>query len=495
MAESASTASLSGTMRRGAAISAGVLIYVQVLSLVQTLVIARMLSPAEIGIFTAGTVLAGFLVTFSEGGMRNALIQRQDELGDAANTAFWSTLGVGVAWGAVAAALSPVVTWVFKDPVAGLICLATAGTIVLHALTNVPDALMQRRFDFRQRLIVQPCYTTSYAIASITLCALGFGVWGLVIASYVSYVVWLVATWTLAGWRPGADGRPSYRIWRELARFSYPVVMGTVGDRARDALETVVVGNVLNATALGHYRYGKRLAQLPGMAVVEVGSYVLFPAFSRLAGEPARFRAAFLRALHILWIMTVPLAVFIVAIGEPGVVVLLGEQWRGAGVMLVALAGTGLGVALSAVGMESIKALARTRLINWVTGLSLGLGVGLLLLLLPLGLIGVGLSLSISSFVAGLTSVLLIRRQVGVTFGELAHRLLPPLVVGVLTGAGIWLLDRRVAHADQHGTMLGLAIIIGEGLVFLAAYFGCLRLFAPSAGREVAGVFRQARSR
>jgi PST family polysaccharide transporter len=482
-------------MRRGAGISTLTMLYVQVLSLVQTLVIARILTPTQVGIFTAGTVLAGFLATFSDGGMRNALIQRRENIEDAANTVFWASLGFGVAWAGTAAAVAPVISWLFSSDLAGLVCLATAGTIVLHVLTNVPDALMQRRFDFRQRLIVQPSYTTSYAITSISLCAAGAGIWGLVIASYVSYVVWITTSWSLARWRPGVGGRASYRMWRELARFSYPLVIGALAERGRDVFETSVVGSVLNTTALGHYRYGRRIASLPDIAVIEVGSYVLFPAFARIVGDTERFRSAFLRALRVLWCLTIPLAGFIVAMGEPGVTVLLGEPWRGAGVMLVALAGSGPGMALSAVGCESIKASGRTRLLNWVTAVGALLGVGLLLALLPLGLVGVGLALSVSAFSAGLTSVLLARRLNGVALGEISHRLLPPLAVGAIASAAVWALDRYVGHADHHGFLLGFAIILGEGVLFLAIYFGGLRLGVPSAWQELRGAVLKARSR
>jgi PST family polysaccharide transporter len=74
------TGSLGSTLRRGAVLSAVALVIVQTVSFLQTLVIARLLSPAEIGIFAAGTVLTSFLITFSEGGLRHALIQHDGDV-------------------------------------------------------------------------------------------------------------------------------------------------------------------------------------------------------------------------------------------------------------------------------------------------------------------------------------------------------------------------------------------------------------------------------
>ncbi|MCV7356205.1 lipopolysaccharide biosynthesis protein [Mycolicibacterium fluoranthenivorans] len=485
---------LSGTLRRGAAIATGMLVFTQLVSLVQTLVLARLLAPAEVGWFAAGTVLSGFLTTFAEAGMSNALVQREGRIADVATTVFWATLLAGVGWAAVALASAPLIAWIFSSDIVGAIAAVSAGTIVLHALTYVPDALMQRRFDFRERLIVRPVVALTFAGTSIILCINGFGVWGLVIGTYCSTVAWLVTAWTLAGWRPGADGgKPSFALWRELARFSLPLVVWTVVNRARDLLETAVVGGALSATALGYYRYGRRLGSLPETAVIDAGSYVLFPAFSRLAGDPERFRSAFLRALGLLWGLMVPVAGFVIAAGEPGVTVLLGEKWRGAGVMLVALAGIGPGVALMAVGMESIKGTGRTHLLNWVTLFTSVLGICLLFALLPLGLTGVGLALSLSSVVAGVLSLLLARPLAGVTFGELTSRLGPPVLVAAPAAIALGLLEHLVSHSDQRGFLAGVAVLLGEGVGYLMLYAAGLALFAPAAWRELSAVVRQVR--
>lgn len=491
-ADATPVGNLGQTLRRGATISAGALIIVQLILLAQTLALARILSPAEVGIFAAGTVLSGFLLTFSEGGLRNALVQRQHGLEDAANTVFWASLCGGLLWALAAAAAAPLVAWTFGSATAGLVAAASAGTILLHALTNVPDSLMQRRFDFRQRIVVRPSVVISFAVASVTLCSLGFGVWGLVIGSYISHVVWIMTTWVLARWTPGR-GRASVRVWREMATFGVPLVLGTVVDKGRDVFETVVVGSALGTAALGHYRYGRRLAMVPSTVVIEVGSYVLFPAFSRIAGDAVRLKSAFLRALRALWCMAAPVAGFIIAVGEPAIVLLLGEPWRPAGVMFVALAGSGPGVAMAAVGFESIKGCGRTSLLNWVTGFGTVVGVGLLLALLPLGLVGVGLALSITSVLSGLGGLLLARGLMGVSMRELVDRLVPPLAATVLAAVGIGLLENLVSHSDQRGIALGLVIVLCEGVGFLAIYLGTLRVIAPATLTELRAAVRRMR--
>ncbi|MGH3794608.1 MAG: lipopolysaccharide biosynthesis protein [Pseudonocardiaceae bacterium] len=492
--DEAGVGDLGATLRRGAVISAVVLVVVQATSLLQTLVLARLLSPTDIGLFAAGTLLSGVLLTLSEGGLRGALIQRDGDVDDAADTVFWASLITGTAMSLALLAASPLIGMLFNSRVAGLIAAATSGTLVLHSMTNVPDALMQRRFNFKRRLIVDPSVALSFAVVSVVLAALGFGVWSLVAGSYASLLVWVATTWLLAGWKPG-HGRASVRMWRELARFAFPLVIEGVGDRCRETIETTVVGRGLSTAALGYYRYGRRIALIPGLAVVQVCSYVLFPAFSRIAGDPARFRRAFLRALGWIWFAAAPVAALVVALGEPATVVLLGEKWRPAGVVLMALTGYGLGEALNAVCGESLKGAGRPQLLNWLTAVGLVSLVGLLFALIPFGLVGVGLAISLSAVTVGVVNLAIARRVVGVSVAEILARLVPPVIGALVALAIIGPLEHLVLHSDQHPAVAALALLGLQSVLFGLIYLVVLRMVAPATIAELGRGVRAFRTR
>jgi PST family polysaccharide transporter len=300
----------------------------------------------------------------------------------------------------------------------------------------------------------------------------------------MSTVVWVAVSWALAGWRP-RRGLASVAVWRQLARYGMPLVLGAAADKGKDVLDTILVGSFLGPPAVGNYRYGRRLAMLPGTVIIEVGSYVLFPAFARTASEPARFKSAFLRSLRAIWLVAMPTAGTTVAFGYPMIVLLLGEPWSEAGLMFAALAGSGPGVALAAVGFEAIKGHGRTTLLNWVNGTGLVVGVGALLALLQFGLVGVGLALSLTSVYSGLLGVLLARRLVGVSLRELTSRLLSPFVAALVATVSWSLLEHLVVHADQRGIAIGLLVLVGEGIGFVVTYGAVLLLISPGVVSEL----------
>jgi PST family polysaccharide transporter len=480
-------AGLTGVLRRGATISAAALIFTQALSFAQTLALARILTPLEVGVFYSGTVLTSFLASFSEGGLKNALIQRQQDVERTAATVFWATFGTSILGGLIALAAAPVVGAVFHSGTVTAVAAATAGAVVLHGLTNVPDALMQRRFDFRQRIFVQPSTALTFAVASVVLCLAGLGVWGLVVAYYLSIVVWLIVTWSLARWRP-RRGQASVALWRELARFSFPLVVRSTATRVKDILDAAIVGRVLDTAAVGNYRYGSRLGTLPGLVIIEVGSYVLFPAFSRTSSDPVRFRSAFLRSLRALWLLATPLAALTAFLGAPAAVLLLGEPWRDAGYMFSSMSGIGLGVAMSAAGFEAIKGAGRTTLLNWVTVVELLVGVSALLALVHIGPVGVGVALSVTTLCSGSVGLWQVRKVVEVSVRDIVGCLATPALVAAVAAVPWWLLEAQVQRSETHGTLVGLALIAADSVGYLVTFAGLLLLVSPSSRALVRAV-------
>jgi O-antigen/teichoic acid export membrane protein len=483
--------SLRSTVRRGAVASATALVVVQVIAFAQTLVLGRVLGPVEIGVYTAGTVTVVFLLAVSDGGVRAALIRwDEDALEEAANTGFWSTLAAGTGVGLATLLVSPLLATLVDDPRAGWICAASSGAPVVHALTIVPDALLQRRFDFRRRrMVVDPSVALGFAVPAVVLCLTGLGIWGMVVALYTSNLAFVITTWWLARWRPGA-ARPTWRTWRRMARYGAPVAAGAVTDRARAFLESALVGRLLGVGPLGLYRYGRRLGELPGRSVVEVGEYVLLPTFATIASDRDRFRAVFLRSLRLAWAGSLPVAAVLATVGTPVVVVMLGEQWRGAGVVLETMAAWGPGAALISVAAGAIKGAGHSRLLNRMTVSNLVLGLGLLVVLAPVaGLAGVGLTVSLERVFTGLVGLLAVRTLLGITGGAIVGVLLVPTLAGVTAGAVGVALERGLVRAGQ-APALGPALlgIVLEALVVLGVYAVLLAALDRSARHDLVAV-------
>ncbi|WP_169823340.1 oligosaccharide flippase family protein [Aldersonia kunmingensis] len=476
-------AGLTSKIGRVASASAVALIFGELITFVQTVALARLLSPAEVGLFVAGTVLVTFLGNFVEGGLRSGLIHREDRLDDAAETVFYVTAVGGLLMALLTLACAPLIGLIFHDREIGLITAASAGVLFLYSFTNVPEALLQREFNVRRRLIVGPAVSVSFAVTAVTLAANGFGVWSQVAGLYASYVVWVIAVWCISDWRPGR-GRFRFDLWRELARYGFPLVLGALGARLQNLGEAVVLGRGLSSAALGHFRYAQRIAQIPVRAIIEIGAIALFPAFSRISSDRDRMRVAYLSATRVGVIGAAAVSGLMLSLGVPSVVVMFGEPWREAGLLVAAMAGLGVGKAITSVSEESIKGGGRTSLLNWYTAVEVTLGIGLLIVLTSLfGLLGAGLSISVTALLVALTCVVLAKPVVGFSAREFMVAISPPLPAATVATVITACLEHFVLHADAHSTLVGVCFLVLDTIVFLLVYGVVLAAILPSPAR------------
>jgi len=111
---------LGSVLKRGAAISAISLVVCQGVTVIQTIVLGRLLGPTEVGLFAAGSVVIG-VVLVSHSALSQALIQRERDLENAANTVLVVTFATGLLLGLGVLAASPLIGDLFHDSRVALI--------------------------------------------------------------------------------------------------------------------------------------------------------------------------------------------------------------------------------------------------------------------------------------------------------------------------------------------------------------------------------------
>ena len=221
-------------------------------------------------------MITGFAAVFTHGTLYQALIQREHDVEDAANTVLIVTFVTGLLLTLAVLVASPLIGALFHDSRVGLVAAASSGIMLLNSCPSVPEALMLRTFQFKRRVIISPAVALTFASVSIVFAVFGYGAWAMVIGTYASTTTYVLLSWWLAKWRP-FRGRFSFRIWRELAGFSLPLLIGGIAEYSRQLVEQVLVGRALGTAGLGQFRYGYRIAILPSAAAVGICAHVLFP--------------------------------------------------------------------------------------------------------------------------------------------------------------------------------------------------------------------------
>jgi O-antigen/teichoic acid export membrane protein len=468
---------------RGGTLAALGFVVSQAVSLASFIVLVRLAPPATFGAYAGASLLVGASLLFTEAGMQAAVIQRSDGVREAASTAFVANVVGGFILAAVAAAFAPVIGLFFHSSEIARAAAVMAGTIPINAAAIVPGALLQRRVSFRF-VFVQPLAALRYGAAAIAALAGGLGLWGLVLATYASACTQTLVVWLLARWRPSFS-LVSWQMWRSLSSYGRPVLLSSLLREVGFSGSIAVVGRAFGTSDLGRFRSAQRFVLQANSAIVFGSAYVLLPAFARIWQDEPRFQNSILRALRILTLIVFPVSLLFIPLGRPFATILLGPQWRGAGPIMMAMAGVGIALALDSISSEAFKATGRTDLLPRMHGLTAVVPVALMLALLPLGAPGMGLAMSLGMGTVAAFAIRALARIARLPFPTILLQMRPAAAAGASMVVGVYLLDRFLVHAEQSRGLLGVGLLCVDVVAAAAIYLGSLLLVSRRSAVEL----------
>jgi O-antigen/teichoic acid export membrane protein len=484
---------LTGTVLRGAGLAGAGYVLTQVLTLGFYVALARIATPADFGEFAAAGLVVNIGLLFTESGMLAALVHRRDRLEEAASTAVVATALGGLLFSLLALGASPLIGAFFDSGRIGTLAAALSGLLLVRSLQVVPEALMQRRFSFVRRMVVEPVQVIAFGIAAVVLTSEGLGAWGLVVGFYASAVTDVTLSWLLVRWRPRFR-LASVAMWRELIGFARHVIASTIVERVGSEIPVALIGRFVGQAQLGQYRYAYRIASTPLALVVAAASYVIYPAFARISHDRRRFASAFQEAARWLATVAMPLALILVPLGPPLAVVVFGDVWRDAGYAAMALSGYAVAASVVSISSEGFKAAGRPGVLVWVHAISFGVGSVAMVALLPFDMIGVAIGLSIGVTAGAAYALTRVARIIGLTIRSLLSQLWPPALAAMVMAGALLAADRLIDPASYE-TVTALALLAAEGLGGLACYAALLAILAPDTLSRARQMMSAARRR
>jgi len=298
----------------------------QVLTFAATLVIARLLVPADYGIMALAGFWTGTVSMLAEMGLGAAIIQFRDLTRREIDTCFWMTIALAIILYAAVCLAAPLIGHWFDVPRLADVLPVLALVLPLTACRVVPDSLLRKRLALNR--VSQAEVIGSVAALPVMLgCALvGLGVWALVIGALVGPTARTISTFAFSPWYPGF--RVGGERIKDVIRFS----LTTLGVRVLWALRewgnTLVVGKITGqVTIVGLYSMAEELALLPGSKISSVVNMLSAPVMAELQTNISAMRAAFLRAFRLTAAIALPTTAGLALIADELVAALLGAKW------------------------------------------------------------------------------------------------------------------------------------------------------------------------
>ena len=409
-----------------------------ILRLAGTAIIARLLTPSEVGVLAVAAVFSGLASMFRDFGVAEYMIQERDLTRK--KIAATLTLNIMVSWLMAAAmfAGSGLAAAFYKEPGVGEVMRVQAICFLLVPFGAVTMAYFRRELNFRPVLICNILGNVTGFVVSVALALMGYSYMSLAWSALAAIIV------TVAGsmwYRPAILPRwPAWAGVAEVFHFSkFASLVYLFGQVGKGAPE-MIIGRALGMADVAMFsRAGGLIEMFQRMALRPV-MFVCMPYFARSDREEGEIATAYLKSVSYLTAVGWPCLAFMGIAAFSAIRIVYGPQW-GAAVPLAQILVAAFAVELvHAMSREALLARGHARAANSLQIWLVLLQIAGLLAAVPWGVTGAAIGLAVATLLGALVAQIYLRRHLGLSGRELLRTCGGSLVVtaGAVAPAAAW---------------------------------------------------------
>ena len=441
-------------------------IFRQILSLVSIVIFAKLLSVEDFGIFSILMIFNSFLIIFGDMGTTAAIVHTQKPSKLLLSSVFYFNLMTGLLLSSLLILSSTAISLFFEIPKLEPLLKLISLNFIIMSFMLVQKALLEKSMDFKSISTAESLSVLIGLILGLVSAYYGMGVYSLITQTLSTSIIATVMLWYYSKWKPewSFSLDEIKKIWKYTANLSAFEIINHFSTQA----DSFLIGKYLSASALGIYSIAYKIMLYPLQNISRVLMRVLFPAFSKLQNNDAKFREVYKHAIFYISLIAFPIMVGLMSTAEVLVDILFGDKWEGLALLLMILAPSGMIRSIYTTTGAIYKAKGNTDLqlkigivftiitiIGFIIGLSYGVN-------------GVATSYLITNILISYPVFKISWGQIGLSVKEGLKTIIPILFISLLMGATIHLLDFLLFQYIKT-LVIRLTLMITAGVAVYAA--------------------------
>lgn len=450
----------------------------RLVGLASTLILARLLTPADFGIVAMALIASGLLETIAYAGVDLALMRAGHDTREHYDTAWTIQLIQAAAIALLLLAAAPLTAAYFAEPRAADVIRLLALKSLLDGAQNIGVVAFRKELDFAKEFRFLLYGKLLNFVVVVVVAFLLRNYWALAIGMVAGSIIGVALSYAMHPYRP----RLSLARVREIWSFSQWLMISRVGAYLNRRTDEFVVGGIAGTSAMGSYHVASELSTMPSNELVMPMRRAMFPTLAKLTGDPAAFGRAVVATFASVAAICIAAGFGLMSIAPELVAVFLGQQWLAAIPLVRWLALYGSFSALVLVLEVPLWVGGRTRWSAMQTWLELALLVPLVWLATrSYGIEGAAATRAGVSAAMVPCMLFLTARAGHARVGTLLHALARPLAAA-LTMAGV--LATLPFDRLGHVVVILVAKIVVGALVYLATMAALWRAQGQPDGVE-----------
>ena len=447
----------------------------QPLQLLYGMILARFITPSEMGIVGLTAIFFAIANQLASAGFGTALIRKLDRTEADINTMFWFNLSMSFTMGLLLFLLAPWFADFYNQPELLWLTRISAILMFLNGSVGVHWTLYQCRRDFRTPAIINSITAIAGMPVCLTLAWLGWGVWALMWQGIFSTVLTMIIVWCVSPWKPSVVF--SKNSFSNMFSFGSKIAYGGILHVIYQNARTFIIGKFYSPAQLGLYSRGVHITNVLPLTISNVLSGVVYPVLSTVQEDNERLRQAYRMYIKTSTLIIAWICMFLLAMGEPAVELMYGENWLGCAVF-VKIAAFGVAVDhICGINLSLLTVKGRSDLILGLEVIKKSVSIVMLLYAATISVEAICWASVIYIYIAIVINCYYTGRILGLTWWKQQRDYMPYVFGAALSCVPAWL----CTHTDWH---IFLQLMVG-GASSVLLYFGALHIMREHAYVEL----------
>lgn len=370
----------------------------QIVTFVVSIVLARLLSPAEYGTIAIVMVFITIADVFANAGFGNALIQKLHVDNIDYSSVLYFSLGISFIIYGILFLSAPYIADFYHSQILCCVLRVLGLRVPIAAFNSVQQAYVSKNMLFKRFFFSTLFGTLLSGVVGCVMAYNNFGIWSLVGQYLTNTIVDTTVLWFTVRWRPNLVF--SFERVKTLFSFGWKLLVSSLLDTGYQQLRSLVIGGKYTSSDLAYYNRGQQYPQLVVTNVNTSISSVLFPAISQnqenLEVVKNMTRRAIKTSSYIMW----PLMFGLAVISKPLVSWMLTDKWLPCVPYLQIACFTYAFWPIHTANLEALKAIGRSDLFLKLEIIKKIIGLVLLIGSMNYGVMAIALSMIISTILS-----------------------------------------------------------------------------------------------
>lgn len=300
-------------------------ILAQFISLIVSIVLARILMPEEYGTIAMVTVFIAFLDVFVNEGLPTALVQKQKNDAIDFSSVFYFNIFFSISLYVILFFCAPLISSFYNNDSLTIIIRVMGLRIIVASVNSVQHAYVSKNMMFKKYFWSTLFGTLTSATIGIWLAYNGAGVWALVAQYMTNTIIDTIFLWFSVGWRPSRVFE--WKRVKELISFGWKVLIEGLSETFSQQVRSLIIGKVYSSSDLAYYNKAQQFPQLFISNICVAISSVLLPEMSNKQDQKDYIVILLRKSTKLASFFIFPLLTGLAFAAEPFIKVVLTEKW------------------------------------------------------------------------------------------------------------------------------------------------------------------------